>query len=82
MYEKYMEKKLELICERCGRDYPIWSADNETWNEVIRDEVAGDSFQFLCPTCFVVHAAMMGIMPIWNLTKENNLPPNNNEIRI
>ena len=61
-------EKLELICEKCSRDYPIWSAPNEVWNEVIRDEVAGDCFQFLCPTCFVVRAAMMGIMPMWNVS--------------
>lgn len=65
------KEKLELICERCDRDYPCWFVSNNTWNEVIRDEVSGDSFQFLCPTCFVVIAAMQGITPIWFLDKEH-----------
>jgi len=67
-----MKKKLELICERCDRDYPIWYTENPIWNETIRDDVAGDSFAFLCPTCFCVHSAMMGITPCWKLTKSDD----------
>jgi hypothetical protein len=40
----------ELVCERCGRQHPVWFAPNEIWNRVIRSE------HFLCPTCFVVLA--------------------------
>lgn len=67
-------KILELICERCDKDYPIWYADNDIWNKVIRDEVAGDCFDFLCPTCFIIRASMKGITPIWRLTYGEHQP--------
>ncbi len=49
----------ELLCQMCGRDYPIWSADNDLWNAVMRGGVKGspDDYDFVCPTCFVLTAA-------------------------
>lgn len=53
----------ELLCQMCGRDYPCWSADSDLWNEVMRagDRGAADEYQFVCPTCFTVKAAFMGV---------------------
>lgn len=45
-------------CERCSRDYPIWSAPSDLWNLTVRggDRAAADEFGFLCPTCFMLMA--------------------------
>src|SRR5262245_16285823 len=37
----------ENNCHKCGAANPIWSADNELWNEVV-----GSPNGILCPSCF------------------------------
>jgi hypothetical protein len=37
----------ELLCQRCDRDYDVWSAPNELWNRVAAD------WNFLCFDCFI-----------------------------
>lgn len=63
------EPSAECICERCGRDYPIWHADNEAWNLAVnRTQEDGDEWQFLCPTCFVrLHEIATGVVQAWGL---------------
>lgn len=51
----------ELLCDICRRDYPIWSAPNDLWNAVMRDDEGRDQHQFVCPTCFTIRAAIMGV---------------------
>lgn len=71
MKNPIITKKLDLICEKCQRDYPVWNVDNPTWNEVMREPSTGkEDFSFLCPTCFVVRAAMMAVAPIWKLRSD------------
>lgn len=38
-------------CMDCGRPCPVWSADNDVWNETV-----GCSEGLLCPTCFMYRA--------------------------
>jgi len=73
---KHKHEIIELVCQRCDRDYPIWFTQNDTWNKVIRDEVAGDDFEYLCPTCFVVRASMKGVNSMWEISEE---PVNNSK---
>lgn len=57
----------ELLCQKCGRDYPVWFAPNELWNRV-----AEGKFHFLCMDCFGLLAESQGIKPTaWMLTEEN-----------
>jgi Zn finger protein HypA/HybF involved in hydrogenase expression len=64
--------KAECICERCGRDYPIWFAENEAWNLAVnRTQEHGDEWSFLCPTCFVrLHEIASGRVFAWELRAE------------
>lgn len=58
----------ELLCQQCGRDYPVWFAPNELWNAAIR---VGE--HFLCPTCFALLAEQreaVGPHAIWRLEVE------------
>lgn len=68
----------ELLCQRCGHDYEVWSAPNDLWNAVVRDGLTrgGEDVEvargehFLCPTCFTVLAHEREAVPlhtIWNL---------------
>ena len=59
--------KKELVCEKCGRDYPIWFGENDKWNKV-----AGDDIDFLCMDCFaLMYEEVLGEDAIWELkTKE------------
>lgn len=57
----------ELLCQRCDREYPVWSAPNDLWNRVVRDH-GGDGYgarplrdRFLCPSCFGMLAEERGI---------------------
>lgn len=54
----------EGICQLCGRDYPVWFAPSDIWNEVQRggDPGAADEESFLCPLCFVVKAEAHGVV--------------------
>lgn len=57
----------ELLCQKCGRDYPIWFAPNELWNKIVRD---GE--HFLCMDCFALTAESRGVDPTaWMLSEEN-----------
>lgn len=40
---------VECVCEKCGRGYAVWYADDPLWNSVV-----GDSFHFLCMDCFAL----------------------------
>jgi Zn finger protein HypA/HybF involved in hydrogenase expression len=64
--------RAECICERCGRDYPIWFAENEAWNLAVnRTPEHGDEWNFLCPTCFVrLHEIASGRVYAWGLRAE------------
>lgn len=57
----------ELLCMLCGRDYPIWSADNDLWNAVMRED-GTDEYPFVCPTCFTVRAVFLGVTTAFYLT--------------
>ena len=59
----------ELLCQMCGRDYPIWYAPNDLWNAVMRygDQGNADEYDFVCPTCFTVHAAFMGVESVFEV---------------
>lgn len=46
----------ELVCDRCGDDYPVWWVRNDIWNSVMGNEGGG----FLCVTCFVLAAVAKG----------------------
>ena len=54
----------------CGRDYPIWSANSDLWNAVMRggDRANVDEYDFVCPTCFCMKAALMGVETMFDLT--------------
>jgi hypothetical protein len=56
----------ELLCQRCGSEYPVWYAPDELWNRVQRE---GE--HFLCLTCFAVLAEERGIKPIAWVLREN-----------
>lgn len=56
-------KSIEDICEICGGDNPVWSAENTLFNMV-----NGSPNGIICPTCFVKKANekninMFGIRP-------------------
>lgn len=56
----------ELLCQRCGKDYPVWCAPNELWNRVQRD---GE--HFFCLTCFAILAEERGVKTTaWKLELE------------
>lgn len=56
----------ELLCQKCGRDYPVWFAPNELWNRVAKDDE-----HFLCMDCFALLAESRGIAPTaWMLLEE------------
>lgn len=57
-------ERRELLCQRCGREHPVWFAPNAAWNPVVRRENGSDEFPFLCPTCFIVLAEERGVMPV------------------
>lgn len=63
----------ELLCQMCGRDYPIWSADSELWNAVMRDDEGVDEYPFACPTCFAIRAALMGVENAFHLTRSSTV---------
>ena len=48
----------ELMCDRCGEDYPVWFAPDDLWNRTVHLE---DDTPFLCPRCFTVLAAKLGV---------------------
>jgi hypothetical protein len=57
----------ELLCQKCGRDYPVWFAPNELWNKVVRD---GE--HFLCMDCFALLAESRGVSTeAWMLSEGN-----------
>ncbi len=56
-------------CDRCGgRNMKVWHVDNALWNRI-----AGD-FSILCPICFAELAELSGMLPIWVLRNESDLP--------
>lgn len=66
--------KRELLCQRCGHDYPVWFVSNELWNAVIRGGAKGGEESpeenFLCPSCFAMLAGERGAVrpnTIWRL---------------
>lgn len=59
----------ELLCQKCGRDYPVWFTDNELWNLVVPEDL-----HFLCMDCFAVMAEQHNIIPTaWYITRETRL---------
>ena len=63
LYVSGVPVRRERLCEMCGRDYPIWCADNELWNAVMRggNQLDPDDHEFVCPTCFCMKAALDGV---------------------
>lgn len=55
------EPPRELLCQRCNTEHPVWSADNDLWNQTLRRPDGSDEYHFLCPTCFVRLAAERGV---------------------
>jgi hypothetical protein len=49
------------ICELCGGDIPAWKTDNKLWLKY------HDSFNLLCPDCFMWLAKSKGYDPLWEL---------------
>ena len=64
----------ELHCEDCHRDYSVWYADNDLWNAVMRPNGQQEGEPFLCPTCFLVRAAVAGACVIARVTHAPNDP--------
>ena len=60
--------KRELLCENCGRDYPVWYADNELWNAVMRTDGV-EVHQFVCLTCFALWAVFAGEETIFRVSR-------------
>lgn len=58
----------ELLCMICGRDYPVWYADNDLWNAVERQPDGSDEHPFLCTSCFMQRAICKGINPVFRLS--------------
>lgn len=57
----------ELLCQKCGRDYPVWFAPNALWNRVVKEDE-----HFLCMDCFALLAEERGVTKsAWMLTEEN-----------
>jgi hypothetical protein len=51
----------ELLCQRCGNEYPIWYCDHFLWNPVadhLMNET-GVSVHFLCLNCFATCCEQM-----------------------
>lgn len=46
----------ELLCQKCGCEYPVWFASTELWNEI-----GGDGISFLCLNCFAFLADEKGL---------------------
>ena len=48
------QPKRELLCQKCGQDYPIWYCDNFLWNPVAGfvEEQMNVRVSFLCLNCF------------------------------
>jgi len=43
----------ELLCMICDKDYTVWYAPNDLWNKYIRLPDGSDTYDFLCPNCFI-----------------------------
>lgn len=58
----------ELLCQNCGRDYPVWFTVNELWNAVTDHKSEKPEIQFLCLNCFAFLAEeKTGRQFIWEL---------------
>lgn len=53
------------VCHSCGRSNPIWSAENDLWNEV-----NGSPAGIICPTCFGEAAKWKGVDVYFRATRE------------
>jgi hypothetical protein len=69
-----VRERRELLCELCEREHPIWSADNELWNKVLRGGERGnaDEYSFVCPTCFMTLAVERGIATAFKVSDANS----------
>lgn len=62
------EQYKELICQKCGQDYPVWFCSNELWNQIVENNE-----HFLCLTCFASTAEARGLKPkAWFLSVKGN----------
>jgi hypothetical protein len=59
----------EQICQKCGRANPVWSAENDLFNEV-----NGSSGGIMCPVCFGEMAALKNIDVYFRATRTAPLP--------
>ncbi len=58
----------ELVCDVCGRDYPIWFAPDEVWNLG-----SGERPGFECPSCFAVkYETHVGRPVVWKFAPEGH----------
>jgi hypothetical protein len=73
---KIQKPKRELLCQRCGHDYPIWYCDHFLWNPVAEyiEKQTNVQISFLCMNCFALYcekAVITGENPdckiIWKL---------------
>lgn len=51
-------------CNRCDRDYRMWSTDSPLWNAVMRGGCINGPWEFgemLCPNCFMEMAEDRGV---------------------
>lgn len=76
------EGEREGLCMECGKEHPVWFADNELWNEVVRRPDGSDRWPFLCPTCFTVKSVEAGVDPIFRLTAAVPENPDNKGVSL
>lgn len=57
----------ELLCQKCGAEYEVWSAPNDIWNAAICSPSGDYDFHFLCPTCFIGIAVAKGCPAGWRV---------------
>jgi hypothetical protein len=60
----------ESECNECGGHNPIWSAENDLWNDVV-----GSPYGILCPVCFDLKAREKLFTPFYRATKDHQPLP-------
>ena len=62
----------ECLCMLCDKEYPVWYADNEIWNAVMRypdGREASEKIPFVCISCFIKEAERLKTdVRVWHLS--------------
>lgn len=63
----YVRGYISETCERCGRSYFLWHADDALWSEVTghRQREGDIAAGLYCPACFDREAERLGITLKW-----------------